>query len=343
MKEEITLTNRQLYYRLVGKDFIPNYLKVYKRLCKFLTDLKYGGYIDWDAIEDRSRVPEIKAEWETVQDLIDSAVESYRLPRWSNQEYYIELYCEKDAMDSVLRPTADKYHIYFGTNKGYTSSSTMYDTAERVNEKLDEGKDVVILYLGDHDPSGLDMVRDIEDRITEFIMAWRYGLDADSDYPKYLTEEWLEDHFHVEHIALTHKQVQKYNPPPNDAKLDDPRAKRYVNKYGEISWELDAIEPKILIELTENAILQYLDIDDYNEWIKKEKEDSKELVEFGQLLKDELIFELTDKAKGMALTSIRDVRTIHCGRVSKKCDCCNEVNEEDGKTCTLLKKKEGES
>ena len=122
MKKKIRLSNRQLYYRLVGMDIIPNFIEIYKRACKFLTDCRYGGYIDWDAIEDRGRVPKRKSQWDTVQDLIDSAVSSYRLPRWKDQEYYVELYCEKEAMDSVLRPVADKYHIYFGYNKGYCSA-----------------------------------------------------------------------------------------------------------------------------------------------------------------------------------------------------------------------------
>ena len=128
------LTNRQLYYQLVSRDLIPNADKVYNRICTFLTDARYGGYIDWDAIEDRSRVPKKHSEWDSVQDLIRSACAQYRLPRWSDQDYYVELYCEKQAMESVLRPIADKYHIYFGYNKGYSSASTMYDLAKRIEE-----------------------------------------------------------------------------------------------------------------------------------------------------------------------------------------------------------------
>jgi len=287
IRKGIKLSNRQLYYRLVGKDLIPNYIEIYKRVCKFLTDLKYGGYIDWDAIEDRGRVPKRKSEWDTIQDLIDSAVSSYRLPRWQDQDFYIELYCEKEAMESVLRPIADKYHIYFGYNKGYSSSSTMYELAKRVDKALDDEKIVTILYLGDHDPSGLDMVRDVEERIKEFLMAWRYGLDIDDEeYPRWQTEEWIDDNFSVEAVALTKIQIEKYKPPPNPAKITDPRAKDYIAEHGRISWELDSIEPEILMEITENAILDYLIVDRYNAWIEKEKEESKALVEFGKSLKE---------------------------------------------------------
>ena len=287
MEQGIKLSNRQLYYRLVGKDLIPNYIEIYKRLCKFLTDLKYGGYIDWDAIEDRGRVPTIKPQWDSVQDLIDSEVSQYRLPRWSDQEYYVEVYCEKQALESVLKPITDKYHTYFGYNKGYTSSSTMYDTAIRVNKQIEEGKTVVLLYLGDHDPSGLDMVRDVEERIGEFLKVWRYGANYKEDTPMHMILDWLEENFIVEPIALTEKQIEKYNPPPNPAKITDPRAKEYIAKHGSISWELDSLEPKVLMDITEKKILEYMDIDKYDAWIEQESEESKSLVEFGESLDED--------------------------------------------------------
>lgn len=288
LKKKIRLSNRQLYYRLVGKDLIPNYIEIYKRVCKFLTDLRYGGYVDWDAIEDRGRVPRRKSQWNTIQDLIDSAVSSYRLPRWKDQKYYVELYCEKEAMDSVLRPIADKYHVYFGYNKGYCSASTIYDIAKRVAKQIDNDKMVVLLYLGDHDPSGLDMIRDVEVRIKEFLVAWKRNNLVDDKECEYYTEmfrDHVEDTVFVEHVALTTDQIKKYGPPSNPAKFTDPRANGYVSIHGRVSWELDSIEPEVLMQLTEDAILEYLDVDKYNSWIKKEENEIKKLVDFGDTLK----------------------------------------------------------
>lgn len=303
MKKKIKLSNRQLYYRLVGKDLIPNFIEIYKRICKFLTDCRYGGYIDWDAIEDRGRVPERRSQWNTIQDLIDTAVDSYRLPRWKDQKYYIELYCEKEAMDSVLRPVADKYHIYFGYNKGYCSASTIYDIAKRVKKQIENRKIVKILYLGDHDPSGLDMIRDVETRIKEFLKIWceNYFFETEcenKDSEWFETDElghdgwrwffetdYINGKFELIHVALTTKQIKQYHPPPNPAKFSDPRATTYISKYGEVSWELDSLEPELLMQLTEEAILQFLDVDKYNVWIKKEEKESKALVDFGSSLK----------------------------------------------------------
>lgn len=267
MQSSLTLTNRQLYYQLVAGAIIPNADKVYKRVCKFLTDLRYGGHLDWQAIEDRGRIPIRASQWNNVNSLISSAVYSYRRPRWKDQDYYVEVYCEKQAMESVLKPVTEKYHTYFGYNKGYSSASTVYELAQRVKAQILNGKKVVILYLGDHDPSGLDMIRDIRERIHEFLTQG---------------ETYIEPQFEVKQIALNLEQIKKYNPPPNPAKITDPRAKWYIAKYGQSSWELDALKPQVLVELTERAVLEYLDLDKYNAVIKLEQAEIKKLEDFGR-------------------------------------------------------------
>ena len=275
----IKLTNRQLYYQLVGRDYIPNANEIYKRICTFLTDSRYGGLVDWEAIEDKERTPEKHAEWDNVKSLVESAIHSYRLPRWEDQEYYVEMYCEKKAGISVLQPIADKWHIYFGFNKGYSSASAMYDLAKRIEEQIDDGdgtgKKAVILYFGDHDPSGLDMVRDIKERITEFLTKGEHGFE----------EEFVEDSFEVVNVALTMKQIKKYNPPPNPAKITDPRAKKYIEEFGKVSWELDSLNALELRKIAEKSVLEYLDKEKYNVWVEKEKKEKKALIDFGEKLK----------------------------------------------------------
>ena len=277
-KMEIKLTGRQLYYQLVAKDLIPNATEVYKRLSKFATDGRYGGVFDWDAIEDRGRVNQKHAEWSSIEDLIQSALHSYRLPRWDNQNYYVEMLCEKQALESVLKPVADKWHIRFGYNKGYTSASSIYDMSKRVINEIWGGKEVVILYFGDHDPSGLDMIRDIRDRMFELI--------TQCEDPQPLTPVVAHDFFNVEALALTKEQIKSFNPPPNPAKFSDPRSKDYVAEHGKVSWELDAINPHTLQEIAEDGILKYLDQDMYYEVVEKEREDAKALVEFGNSLQE---------------------------------------------------------
>jgi hypothetical protein len=275
----------------VAQAIIPNAEATYKRICTFLTDARYGGRIDWDDIEDRGRVPQMHSEWDSVKDLIKSAVSAYRLPRWSDQEYYVELYSEKQAMESVLKPVADQFHIYFGANKGYSSASTMYDLAKRIRERIESGKKCIVLYCGDCDPSGLDMIRDIRERITEFLLKGQDEIyipaeDDDSD-PILLDEEIIDEYFQIVPLALNIAQVKKYNPPPNPAKITDPRAKWYIRTYGNKSWELDALKPEVLIEIVQQGILKYLDYDKYQEWVKLEKDQKQKLKEFGDNLAEE--------------------------------------------------------
>lgn len=273
MQQDITLTNRQLYYQLVATGLIPNAVEIYKRLCTFLTDARYAGLIDWEAIEDRGRRASRHSQWSSIKDLVESAVYSYRLPRWDDQDYYIELYCEKEAMQSVFAPVADKFHITFGTNKGYSSASAMYELAKRLHRRLEGGKNVRVLYFGDHDPSGLDMVRDIKDRIEEFLTKGSDPID------------WLDDDFFdVVHLALKYSQVQQFSPPPNPAKVTDPRAKGYIAEFGRTSWELDAVKPEHLRELAERAILEFLNTGKYDAVIKQEKEEIQKLRDFAGTL-----------------------------------------------------------
>lgn len=272
----IKLSGRQLYYQLVAMDFIPNAIEIYKRVSKFATDGRYGGVFDWDAIEDRGRVSSKHAEWDNISDLISSALYSYRLPRWDNQYYYVEMLCEKQALESVLKPIADKWHIRFGYNKGYTSASSMYEMSKRVINEMHKGKSAVILYFGDHDPSGLDMIRDIQDRMVEFL--------TNCEEPEPFDTLTVADRFQVHPLALTKEQIESFNPPPNPAKFSDPRSKNYVAEHGKVSWELDAIDPKTLQTMAEDGILLYLDEEKYDEIVAKEKDDAQTLIDFGNTL-----------------------------------------------------------
>jgi hypothetical protein len=261
--KDLRLTARQLYYQFVARGLIPNTPAEYKKLTALLTDARYAGLIDWHAIEDRGRVPERASEWPNPQALVESALRAYRLPRWADQPKYVELWVEKQALAGVLEPLAHKYHAVLMVNKGYSSASAMYESAERIKYAVgwdrdrlldeirakppendadaarvwgrlwDKLKPAIIFYLGDHDPSGEDMVRDIDTRLREFCLHMI--------------------NLEVRKIALTMDQVEEYNPPPNPAKMSDSRASGYVRKHGHESWEVDALPPDVLSQLITDA------------------------------------------------------------------------------------------
>jgi len=249
------LTARQAYYQFVARGLLANNLRNYKNLTNLLTDARYAGLLDWSAIEDRGRVPDFPPEWSSLESLMNAALNGYRLPRWANQENYVECWCEKQALVGVLAPIARKWHVTILANKGYSSASTMKEAADRMISEAGDGKHVVLLYLGDHDPSGMDMTRDIYDRLVEF------GVDD------------LE----VDRLALTIEQVRQYNPPPNPAKLTDSRAQGYIDQFGDESWELDALPPRVLNRLLEDAILERLDEEEMNKVKAQEQSDKERL------------------------------------------------------------------
>lgn len=160
-----TLSLRQLYYQLVATDVIPNHDKVYKKIGSIKDDIVYAGLVDWDTFEDRGRVP-ITAYFEhSISDAFERTKNSYKLDRQQHQPNHIEVWTEKDAISGILAKVTKPYTIRLVVNKGYTSSTAVYEAYSRFLKMLEEDKKIVILYFGDHDPSGLDMIRDITDRL----------------------------------------------------------------------------------------------------------------------------------------------------------------------------------
>ena len=306
--QDITMTLRQLYYQLVATDEIPNNDVVYKKVSEIVKEARYSGLISWTSIEDRGRQPVTPLEFDSIKERIDLAIRNFRLPRWADQEYYLELFSEKDALSSVLMPIANKYHITYCFNKGYSSASAYYDLQNRVRDKLKGGKKVVLLYLGDRDSSGVDMLRDIRDRITEFLTCG---------------DEYISpDNFDVVSVALTLEQIKKYNPPPNPAKLTDPRAKKYIALYGATTWEVDALKPDVMIKIVETSIQKYIDVDKYNAVIKREDKEKEKLVAFAEkivpkkVVKDSKIILGSDQSKIFTLS--QDIHTFEYDKDTAK-------------------------
>ena len=158
------LTLRQLYYQLVSRDILPNNDKQYKRLGELVKNGREAGHIDWNAIEDRGRVLVSPPEWSSPKQILIGAARQFRLNRWRGQDHYVEVWCEKDALSSVLEPVCDRWHVRFMANRGYSSATAMHRGAQRLAEAAHSGQQPAVIYLGDHDPSGIDMSRDIENR-----------------------------------------------------------------------------------------------------------------------------------------------------------------------------------
>lgn len=280
----ITLTLRQLYYQFVARDFIPNTEKSYKRLGNILKRGRQGGVIDWEAIEDRGRTPVEWSQFESMRDCLEEAVSHFRMERQMGQEVYVELWVEKDALASVLRPIAARYHVTLMVNRGYSSASAMRASAERVRECVERyGCDeAVVLYLGDLDPSGEDMVRDIRDRLGRFLNSGQLVNGSVLETPAQARRRKPIIDLYVKKLALTMDQVNHFGPPPNPTKLSDSRAKDFIRKFGRQSWEVDALPPTELRTIIEEAIEEQLDMSRIEEIKERESEDREALTKWLQ-------------------------------------------------------------
>lgn len=182
-----SMTLRQLYYQLVSKDLIPNHDKVYQKISSIKDECVYGGFVDWSVFEDRGRVPVISYFENSVSEALERTKNWYSLDKQRNQKVHVEVWTEKDAISDILKRVTNKYTIRLVVNKGYSSSTAMYASYLRFKESIKEGKKVKILYFGDHDPSGLDMIRDIYERITFMLF------NGESQEINEMYEDWWEE------------------------------------------------------------------------------------------------------------------------------------------------------
>lgn len=264
-KQGYVLTLRQLYYQLVSSDVIPNKSSEYNKLSFLLKEGRMGGYVDWDAIEDRLRHPDKPAAWDSPAQILQACANQYRRDRMEGQENYIEVWVEKDALSGVLKRVTEQYGIPIVVNRGYSSCTAMFDAHNRFDRARRRDQIIKLIYIGDFDPSGQDMIRDITDRIFEF----NDNSDED-DFGSY--------DFEIIPIALTMDQIQQYTPPPNPAKITDPRAVDYIRKYGPTSWEVDALRPEVLNDILTQAITENIDESLYREMLDKESIDKDKLI-----------------------------------------------------------------
>lgn len=251
-----SLTVRQLYYQLVSRDVIENNTRSYKNLGNLISAARRAGLIDWHSIVDRGRVVHGYPSWDTPADIIESAAEGFRYDLWerTGQEYRPQVWVEKDALSDIVHRACSRWRVRYLACKGYPSDSVLWDEAQNMIEQQSAGFTPLVLHLGDHDPSGIDMTRDITDRLALF------GADVQ-----------------VKRIALTMDQIETYGPPPNPAKTTDARFAAYQAQYGNESWELDALDPATLTGVIRDNLRPYIDEDAWSAGAEEEEGERESL------------------------------------------------------------------
>lgn len=242
------LTLRQLYYQMVARDLIPNKQTEYKRVGSIINNARLAGLVDWNAIVDRTRSVRSNPHWTTPKSILHSAAYSYLEDRWENQAWRPEVWIEKDALIGVISNICEEYDVPYFSCRGYVSQSAMWQAGHgRLQANNSKGQTTLIIHLGDHDPSGIDMTRDIDERL-ELFAGW--------------------GKHDIRRVALNMDQINTFKPPPNPAKVTDSRAKAYIAEFGYDSWELDALDPKVLINLIQSTLDDIIDPD---KWLETEQ------------------------------------------------------------------------
>lgn len=244
------LTLRQLYYQFVARGLLKeNTQKQYKRIGDIVNDGRLAGLIDWYAIVDRTRNLKSLSHWSDPCEIVTAVSQQFRVDKWARQPHRVEVWIEKDALIGVIQGVCQEMDVPYFSCRGYTSQSEMWGAGRRLLHYLkDDHQTPVVLHFGDHDPSGIDMSRDIRSRL----------------------ELFGEGEMEVRRLALNMNQVEQYNPPPNPAKTTDARYRAYLVEHGDESWELDALDPRVLASLVRDEIQTFLDEDKWDAAVAEE-------------------------------------------------------------------------
>ena len=248
------LTLRQLYYQMVARGHIENSERSYKNFGNVIDDGRLAGLIDWDRIVDRTRNLRGNGHFRDPGHIMQAAANSYQIDKWARQPNRVEVWVEKDALVGVIEVVCRRLDVPFFACRGYSSQSEMWAAGQRLAHWRRLKQTPIILYLGDHDPSGIDMTRDVTDRLQLFAGG-----------------------IAVDRLALNWDQVETYNPPPNPAKLTDSRAEAYIANFGLSSWELDALDPTTLAGLIETSVVALRDDRLWAEAVAQEEEGLRQL------------------------------------------------------------------
>jgi len=252
------MTLRQVFYRLVAAQVIENRQNRYKSLSRVLVKGRQDGTIPWEWIEDRLRRPRAVGMWSDLNHFGEAVVDGYRRDVWPNQPDYVEVWLEKDALSGIFERALRPYGVTLNVGRGYDSWSSIWAAAQRYERRrAEDGTDTTILHFGDFDPSGQDMVRSLKERLA-FFGCWPI----------------------IEKIAITAEDIERYDLPPNPAKLSDSRSDGFIARHGNNCVELDALPPEILSKMIVEEVEASMDLEALAETVEQENEDVVQLQSF---------------------------------------------------------------
>jgi hypothetical protein len=241
----------------VSKGIIANTISSYKRLSRILSNARKDGIIPFGAIVDRTRIPIKEPTWNGLKSYLKEIKTKYKKTKWKNQKNYVEIWLEKDSLRDIFAPITQYYDVHLVIGRGYPSLTVLYEAAERFKNI---NKPIWILYFGDHDPTGVDIHRSIKENLIKHFGIKRKNL-------------------HLRKVAITLRQIKKFNLPPSPTKSTDLRTKKFLQKYGNSCVELDALPREVLEEELKKNIEKFLNNKKFKKRLKVEEKEVKKLKE----------------------------------------------------------------
>jgi hypothetical protein len=273
LKDYWPLTLRQIYYRLVAAGHLENTRSKYNDLSNLIKHMRLDDWMPWEVLEDRVRRVSEKRGWEDHNEFmeahVDDFLEGYERCYFQDQERYVELWTEKDALSQVFEKVAYPYCIRAVTCRGYQSITFLDGFRQRARSAQSRGQIPVILYFGDMDPSGYQMLEAIKQTLEDEMDLW--GVEYDR-------------------VALTPDQIMNYELPhdPQAVKVTDKRYRKYVQRFGDLAVELDALHPQALRKLAVEAIENHFDMDLFREQMEVEQLEQERLASLKQKILSDL-------------------------------------------------------
>jgi len=227
------ITIRHLFYLLESAKVIEKTEAAYKNLISHLSKWRKAGEIDYDEFVDGTRYWSGPTLYDDAEAALRECVQSYRRNLWSSQPFYVEIWCEKDAIRSILLRAAEPFGVPVFAAIGFSSLTALHSAAKTFRRAARAGKRAVVLYFGDHDPSGLSGQATAVKALRE-----QHGVEVE-----------------FRRLGVTPEQIVELGLPTRPAKKTDSRAKRWEGECVEV----DAMSSEMLIKLTENAIGEMID------------------------------------------------------------------------------------
>ena len=232
------MTVRQLYYQMEMRGFVGKTDADYDKVQRACLQMRRQGELSYDKIVDSSRERRTVYQYSGMRQALEDLHETYRRNYWLDQPVHVEVWCEKDALTSIINPVCQGYGVAFQALRGFDSESFAYESAKDIKAI---GKPARIYYFGDHDPSGWWIVRGLEPQLRDF------GADTT-----------------VMHMGVTPAQVSNMGLPTRRGKRSDKRYPGFVQHFGSDSCtEVDAIAPDTLRDMVESCILRNIDVESW--------------------------------------------------------------------------------